>query len=751
MLQPPQPPEAPRISIFLLGGFRLSFADRSISVPSRKGRALLAYLAMQAEFRAGRERLATLLWGDRPDELARQSLRQCLSSLRRALPAAAGFLLELQPDSVGLNGALLVDARDFAALADSDDPDTLMHACDLYRGPFLSDIHVETEPFAEWVAAERARLECAATRALVSFARQAGVMGEGSRGIAAAERLLAVDPLREEWQRLALELYAVHRGRDAALMHADRVVQLIRQELDVDVEPATRALIERIRSGGVATAVPSVVVAAPAPGEADERPAAKPAVPPPAPWSRLYAGAFASLAAALLFTAGAWMISYGSPTWPGTIPPVKSAVHRSDDGAAWSSPKTPRDPATETSALAARGITALMVWPFEALGRDEADQRLADGLTDDLTNSLSRYPQLRVISRTSAFAYRGRGVDAAAVGADLGVRYVVEGSIRTVGDKFRVNVALIETGTRLQQWGDRFERDGVERAAVQNEIVARIGRELEVGVAAAQSQEPSHDRASEPGVTELLAKGMMAQLRGPQEKNLKEARAYFAGALARDPELVPALVGVAVPEVMGALNYIFDPGPSLKRAATFLQRAAQIAPDTPNVEFWTAMIHKARVENDSALRGLERTIELNPSYTPAYAQTGSILTELGRYDEAMAPIVYAMRLSPNDPSMNIWMLLAGRAEIENDHLAAALDWLRRAAELAPNNPSIHLCLAATYALLDDRANAVAQIGQFKRLSAQGVDGPRVQRQLADVTKAGRRLVQGVRLALAMAS
>jgi TolB-like protein/DNA-binding SARP family transcriptional activator/Tfp pilus assembly protein PilF len=755
MLQPPKPPEVPRVSLFLLGGFRLTLSDQRVVVSSRKGCALVAYLAMQPDFRAGRERLATLLWGDRSDELARQSLRQCLSSLRRALPASVGSLLELQPNSIGLNIDLLVDARDFAALADSDDLEALSRACDLYRGPFLSDVHVDTEPFAEWVAIERERLECAAMRALAGFARQAGMRGEGSRAIAAVERLLAIDPLREEWQRLALELYAGHRGRDAALMHADRVVDLIRRELDVDVEPATRALIDGIRSGAVATAVPAPIAATSAPAamsDVTDRVRSVADTSPPAWWSRPLAAILPTLAATALFVIGAWVVRDNPPSLWGGPPALKAALHRSDDGPAWSSPMALRDPATETSALAARGITALMVWPLEALGREEADQRLADGLTDDLTNSLSRFPQLRVISRMTAFSYRGRGADAAAVGADLGVRFIVEGSVRTIGEKIHVNVALIETGTRMQLWGDRFERDDAERSAVQNEIVARIGRELDVEVAAAQSGAPSHERASDTGVSELLAKGRMAQFRGPQEKNLKEARAYFAGALAREPGLVPALVGVAIPEVMGALNYVFDAAPSLARAATFVRRAAQIEPDSPDVQFWTGMIHKGRNEQASALRALQRTVELNPSFTPAYAQTGSILTEMGRYDEAMAPIVYAMRLSPNDPSMNIWMLLAGRAEIENGHLAAALDYLRRAAELVPNNPNVRLCLAATYALLDDRANAVAQIGEFKRLSARGVaEQSRLRDQLGDTGKRGRRLFQGVRLALAMAS
>jgi Flp pilus assembly protein TadD len=207
-----------------------------------------------------------------------------------------------------------------------------------------------------------------------------------------------------------------------------------------------------------------------------------------------------------------------------------------------------------------------------------------------------------------------------------------------------------------------------------------------------------------------------------------------------------------VPEIMGSVNYIFDSGPSLKRAATFLGRAEQLDPYSPGVHYWTGIMQKARGQFDSALRSLYRTLELNPSFTAAYAQTASVLTEMGRNSEAMDPLAYAMRLSPNDPAMNIWMLLAGRAEIENGRDWAALAWLLRSAELAPDNPNTHQCLAATYALLGDGANAVRQVAEFKRLSALAATQHfRDQKRFAIEAQTNRRLFQGFRLALALAS
>ncbi len=221
-----------------------------------------------------------------------------------------------------------------------------------------------------------------------------------------------------------------------------------------------------------------------------------------------------------------------------------SASDHAQIGSSWDSPILQADP----SRLAARGVTAIMVWPFASLSdHDGEDARRADTLTDDLINGLSRFDALRVISRMTAFAYRGRNVDAAEVGAGLGVRYIVEGTVRSVGKVLRVNVELIDTASRLQVWGDHFERDEADRLGIQDEIATHLSRALSVGVAAALSSRPG-----EPEVAELLAKGLTAQFRGPQAENLNESRGYFLGALKRDPGLVRAMVGAAgSPDIYG--------------------------------------------------------------------------------------------------------------------------------------------------------------------------------------------------------
>jgi TolB-like protein/DNA-binding SARP family transcriptional activator len=454
-----QPSDPPKTAVLLLGRFAVRFdSGAQVLVPSKKGSALLAYLAMQPNYTASRERLATLLWGDRPDNLARQSLRQCLFSLRREIPEVANLLC-LNTESVGLiSKGLSVDGREFAALAATDDPESLARASDLYVGLFLPDVGSASEEFDEWVRAERARLETVAARVLIACSRRADTAGQGARAVAFAERLVAIDPLREDWQRIALDIQARHEGRDAALAQADRLVALLKTELGVGVQPSTRSLIEEIRSGGVApaTAVGLARTTGIETKDVDEG-RDLPPLPSPARRGRLRAtlAAIPTIAAVALFTAGAWIVSHGPPT---SDLPATKVTHRSAEGPSWDSPVS-RLGAPIDASLAPRGTTALMVWPFENLSGEEADQRLADGITDDLTNRLSRFNSLRVISRMTAFAWRGQSADGAQVGSDLGVRYVVEGSVRSIGDVLRINVELVEARTRLQLWTDHFERD----------------------------------------------------------------------------------------------------------------------------------------------------------------------------------------------------------------------------------------------------------------------------------------------------
>src|ERR1700724_953291 len=225
------------ISLQLLGRFVLAVKDGTeIRISARKSRALIAYSALQPGMTASREQLASLLWGDRSDELARQNLRQCLVSLRRELPPAVAELLILADDSVGLRDSdIAIDVRDLLTFAGETGHCPLKRAAELYRGPFLQGLNIDAESFTEWQQAERARLEETAGGVFTACGAHADQAGEGHGAVQAAAGLIAIDPLREDWQRLALRMAARYEGREVALDRARKLVALIKSELDATI------------------------------------------------------------------------------------------------------------------------------------------------------------------------------------------------------------------------------------------------------------------------------------------------------------------------------------------------------------------------------------------------------------------------------------------------------------------------------------------------------------------------------------
>lgn len=233
----------------LLGTFAAFGATSrtKILIASRKTRALLAYLVMHADEAIDREQLADLLWEVRAERDTRHNLRQSLADLRRLMEPFPGFIVT-ERDVVTVNSAFChADTVQFAKMIESGD---LNEAAMLYTGEFLKNCSVRTETFSDWVHGERARLGGLAEQLFELIAHSALQAGEGQRALAAAEKLVALDPLREDWQRLLLQIYAKFRGRHCAIAHARDVVALLKRDLDVAPEPETVALLAQIRQGG---------------------------------------------------------------------------------------------------------------------------------------------------------------------------------------------------------------------------------------------------------------------------------------------------------------------------------------------------------------------------------------------------------------------------------------------------------------------------------------------------------------------
>jgi DNA-binding SARP family transcriptional activator/TolB-like protein/Tfp pilus assembly protein PilF len=769
--------EASLVSMRVLGRFAVTVdaaPGSEIRISSRKAAALLAYLAMHPERRASREHLATFLWGDRRDEHARQSLRQCLLTLRRDLAQIPGEILLVEPHTVGLHPHnITIDAVDFVALSESADTAELERAAALYRGEFLAEFNLD-EPFDAWARKTRMQLDGIAANVFHSCARLAEARGEGRTAIRFVERLIELDPLREDWQRFALPIYARFRSRESAAAHAEGFVALLKTELGVEPEPATVSTIEAIKR----TAIPAESVwlqniGMQSAAVAAEAPVLAPVLAPSletidAPdlvdpsganenlavlMSRLYGrvarwslGPTASITVACLLSISAIGLMLAGPKI-GTRSVAIAATKPADADLV----SVRRAAANGSKLQPTPGLVPILVLPFTADdGSDGPHQKIADVLSDDLINTLSRFAAMRVISRQTAFTYKGRPVDIADVGAELGVRYAVEGSFHTADSKLVANVELVDTANRLQVWSDRVEWDGSDRFKVQDGIATRIARELKAGVTIAAGERSSDERAQEPDIDSLVMQGLALYYRSPSRENLAQQVGLFEEALRRDPDLQPAMVGAAMALTTGVLDSLTnDPEHDLDRAEALLDRAQEKTPNSYQVQCWKGMVYRARGDYQTALRSLSKCIDINPSATYGHSQIAEILTRLGRPAEGLDYIQYAMRLSPKDPFIGEFYVVAGEAELELRHDEAAAEWFRRAIAAQPSNPSGYLYLSATCALMGDKSGAAKSWDEFRKLSAAPAREQLIARLKAGAIGArDTRLDQGLRLASA---
>jgi DNA-binding SARP family transcriptional activator/TolB-like protein len=766
-----------RLSLQLLGGFELVASVKpptKLRIASRKGRALIAYVALQPDHCVSREQAATLLWGDRYDVQARQDLRQCLVSLRRALATAAPELLVVDTASIGLRVEdVTIDALELTTLAAAQPPD-LGRAAALYRGQFLSGINSE-EPFAEWLASTRFRFDTIAAGIFETCAKYADHEGNGQQAIDAAERLVEIDPMREDWQRLALEFYARYRGRESALTHANHMIARLKRELGVDVESATKALLNDIQRGAIPVAVSADLPLSRPDTSSASRPEAviSQEIAPPhwsGPqeiasrepsqtsasilvqlWMRVGANNRKSIALVLCAIPAALLLLFA------ICGQVDKQTRRVFEPISHARPSPLGASAISNYRLSRTGIAIpVMVLPFLAdEDSDARNQVSANTITDDLTNVLTKNSELEVVLQRAESPYQQQVTDPAALRTPTGVRYIIEGAVRSEGPQLRVNVGLVDVLRGLQVWSDQFVQ---ENGAA---IVARLARELQFAVTLAQSGSGIQNGARESEVEPLIFEGRAALLRDSSRENTEKEVELFEQALRRRPDLPDAQLGLAMALIRATLNSLVedDPQRCLDRAEGLLNKVLHEEPNFYRAEYWKGLLHKARgnlgggpTQYRFGLTALKRALALNPSASYIHGQVGAVLVSLDRPKEGLDEIQYAINLNPKDPSIGFFYLFAGEAELELGHDAEAIEWLKRATECVPRNPSAYQLLSATYALIGDSANMERSSAEYRKLATGTAYQRFIDRLKSSAvgyrTASPSRISEGLRIAFA---
>jgi len=292
---------------------------------------------------------------------------------------------------------------------------------------------------------------------------------------------------------------------------------------------------------------------------------------------------------------------------------------------------------------------SIIVIPFVNLGNDRAQQYFADGITDDLTTDLSRLPNMFVISRNTAFTYRDRRVDTKQIGRDLGVRYVLEGSVRRSGSQVRVNAQLIDAETDAHVWAERFDHDVGDLFALQNEITGRIAIALNLEVTIREAARPNDD----PDALDYILRGRAALYKPQSPDSLAEAISLFELALALDLGSVEAQSYLAMALVTRVLNFGgTSTDADVSCAEGLAAKAVAASPRSALAHFAKAEVLRVQRRSAEAIPEYEATLTLNRNWVTAFASIGRCKIWIGPIEEGIAAQEQAIRLSPRDP--NIW-------------------------------------------------------------------------------------------------
>jgi adenylate cyclase len=284
------------------------------------------------------------------------------------------------------------------------------------------------------------------------------------------------------------------------------------------------------------------------------------------------------------------------------------------------------------------------------LGNDPEQQYFADGITDDLTTDLSRLRNVLVISRSTAFTYKGKDVDAKQIGRELGVRYVLEGSVRRSGNQVRVNAQLIEAATNTHLWAERFDHDIRDLFAIQNEITSRIANTLGRELLAAETTRPNE----RPDALDYILRGRAAFARGPAHR--EEAITLFERALVLDASSVEAHSRLANALWARATNRGPDEAAAdLRRVEELLEKALATSPGDPYAHFVKGKLLRFTRRCGEAIPEFEIAVAANRNDPFALVEQSMCKYLTGSSDqEAIALTEQAIRLSPRDPNIS-WL------------------------------------------------------------------------------------------------
>jgi TolB-like protein len=556
----------------LLGGLDLSSADRSAQDLTRQRRVILACLALAGERGLTRAELCALFWPDSPSTQSRNSLRQALAAIRRALsdnPCDGVMSLESDLEVVKLSAkAGVIDVPAFRNGLKEGNRAGWIVAAAAYRGELLAGVEL-SEDVEQFVSFHRRGLSDQAQSLAERLSEAEDASDESlDAAQALAECVLQSTPASEEAHRALMHVH-LRRGRtNAALRQFEQCEMALKRELRAEPDTKTRRLLQSIHLSRHGL-------------QQEERADA------------------------------------GGTTKVNDAP--NSASHPS-----------------------------VAIMPFDNLG-EPSDEYFADGVVEEITSALSRIRDFFVIARQSTFTFKGRFVDVKEVGRELGVAYVVEGTVRRGGERLRISVQLIDASTRKQLWSERYEGARTEIFVLQDLIAAQVAGAMKPAVRQAEIEAATRKPPASLKAYDLVMRAF-PKLWGQNASAIHEAIPILQNALHIDPAYGRAHALLAWCHALNATYlWVSEPEREVEAARGAVDAAAGRIDDDPTALTAAGAATGFCGDQESASALLEQALALDPNNAWAWARWGWTSIYRARPHEALERFEKAMKLSPLDP------------------------------------------------------------------------------------------------------
>jgi TolB-like protein len=384
----------------------------------------------------------------------------------------------------------------------------------------------------------------------------------------------------------------------------------------------------------------------------------------------------------------------------------------------WFWPMTkPSPPAVGATTTIAQPFQAprlsIVVLPFTNIG-DPEQQYFADGITEDLTTDLSRIPHMLVISRNTAFTYRDKPVNPKQIGRELGVRYLLDGSVRRSGNQVRVSAQLIDATTDTHLLAERFDRDTGDLFALQNEITGRIANTLNVQLVTLEA----HRVTDQPDVLDYILRGRAAWNSGPTRENFAYSIDMFERALALSPQSVEAQSWLANALATRVVAGQTDTrAADIARAEELTEQALAASPRNILVHYVKGLVLRAQDRCQEAIPEFETVIAVNHNSASAYGMLGWCKFWTGSIDEVIPLEEQAIHLSPRDPFIGILYYRIGVVHLLQSRVDEAIVWLEKARVANPARADLNAWLASAYGLRGEAKRAAFELAKARSLSS----------------------------------